>query len=48
MFCTGIALHMEIGVLKLGNEWLVVLGGLQPRFTFQVLAALRAFHCNRV
>jgi len=35
-------------ILGLGNEWAVVLGGLQSRFSFQVLAALRALHCNRV
>jgi len=28
LFCTGLALQKEIGVLKLENEWLVFLGGL--------------------
>ncbi len=42
------SIALPIKKIRLGNEWAVVHGSLQSRFSFQVLTALRALHCNQV
>jgi hypothetical protein len=45
-------LFLSVGIspteIELGNEQAVVIGGVRSRYSFQVLAALRALHCYRV